>query len=283
MKPARFGYVAPESLADAVGVLGSDADAKVISGGQSLMPLLAMRLASPSVLVDLRRVPGLSGVEDLGDVVRLGARVTHREIERSALLAERVPILPFAAGFIAHAQIRSRGTLGGSVAHADPSGEWPAVLLALGAVMEVAGPGGVRSIAADDFFVGAFTSSMADDEILTHVSVPTTRRAWAFQEAARKAGDYGLALVAVTGSVSGGVLSDPRVSVGAAVGAVTRLPEVERVLSGASLSAELAAEAERVAAESVDTIADIHGSGEYRRRLVGSLVRRAVLDLKNGA
>lgn len=283
MKPARFGYVAPESLADAVGVLGSDADAKVISGGQSLMPLLAMRLASPSVLVDLRRVPGLSDVEDLGDVVRLGARVTHREIERSALLAERVPILPFAAGFIAHAQIRSRGTLGGSVAHADPSGEWPAVLLALGAVMEVAGPGGVRSIAADDFFVGAFTSSMADDEILTHVSVPTTRRAWAFQEAARKAGDYGLALVAVTGSVSGGVLSDPRVSVGAAVGAVTRLPEVERVLSGASLSAELAAEAERVAAESVDTIADIHGSGEYRRRLVGSLVRRAVLDLKNGA
>lgn len=282
VKSASFGYVAPDSVEDAVVLLGSHVDAKVISGGQSLMPLMAMRLAAPSLLVDLGRVPGLSEVEDRGDVVRLGARVTHREIERSALLADRVPILPFAAGFIAHPQIRSRGTVGGSVAHADPSGEWPAVMLALGASMEVVGPGGVRVIAADDFFVGAFMSSMADDEILTHVNVPTTRAAWSFQEAARKAGDYGLALVAVTGNVRGGVLVDPRVTVGAAVGSVARLRAVEEVLAGAPLSVGLAGEAGRVAAESVSTIADIHGSSGYRRSLVGSLVRCAVVDLMNG-
>ncbi|MEP9362792.1 xanthine dehydrogenase family protein subunit M [Nocardioides sp. CN2-186] len=283
MKAAKFKYVAPRSLEEALGHLGSDPDAKVLSGGQSLMPLLAMRLAAPSILVDLQHVPGLAEIEDLGDVIRVGARVTHRMIERSEMVAERVPILPEAAKHIAHPQIRSRGTFGGSTAHADPSGEWPTVLLALGATMHLVGPNGQRDVSADDYFVGPFMTSMNDSEILTHVTVPATRTAWSFQEAAVKAGDYGLAIVAATADVRSGRLADVRVSVGAAVGAVTRLATVEAALTDAELNEQKADEAARLAAESVRPIADIHGSSDYRRQLVSSLVRRAVIELKNGA
>lgn len=283
MKPPKFKYVAPRTLEEACEHLESDPDAKVLSGGQSLMPLLAMRLAAPSILVDLQYVPDLADIEDRGDHIRIGARVTHREVEQSNLIAERLPILSVAAQHIAHPQIRSRGTFGGATAHADPSGEWPTVLLGLGAVMHVVGPQGVRSIPADDFFRGPFTTSLDDTEILTHVSVPTTRTAWSFQERAVKAGDYGLALVAITATARDGALADPRVSIGGAVGSVTRLSSVERVLTEASLTAALADEAAAAAAQSLNPTSDIHGSGDYRRKLVASLVRRAALELTNGA
>lgn len=283
MKPPKFRYVAPRTLDDAVSHLTSDPDAKVLSGGQSLMPLLAMRLAAPSILVDLQHVPDLDNIEDQGTSLRIGARVTHREIEHSTLVAERLPILSSAVVHIAHPQIRSRGTFGGSTAHADPSGEWPTILLALAATMHAVGPRGRRAIGADDFFVGPFTSTLAEDEILTHVTVPTTRTAWSFQEAAVKKGDYGLALVAATGTHRDGVLLEPRVTVGAAVGSVRRLTEVERLLTGVSLTNDIADEAALKAATSIDPISDIHGSSDYRRKLVASLVRRAVIELKNGA
>ncbi|MDP3952600.1 xanthine dehydrogenase family protein subunit M [Microbacterium sp.] len=283
MKPPKFRYVAPRTLDDAVALLASDPDAKVLSGGQSLMPLLAMRLAAPSVLVDLQHVPGLGNIEDEGTSLLIGARVTHREIERSAVIAERLPILSSAVVHIAHPQIRSRGTLGGSTAHADPSGEWPTILLALGATMHAVSPRGRRTIEADEFFVGPFTSTLAEDEILTHVSVPATRTAWSFQEAAVKKGDYGLALVAATGIPRDGVLLDPRVAVGAAVGSVRRLAEVERLLAEVPMTDVTADEAAVAAAVSIDPISDIHGNSEYRRKLVASLVRRAVRELRNGA
>ena len=283
MKPAKFKYVAPTTLDDALRHLASDPDAKVLSGGQSLMPLLAMRLAAPSILVDLQHVSDLAGIEDAEGEVRIGARVTHRAVHESSIVAGRVPILRAAARQIAHPQVRSRGTFGGSTAHADPSGEFPTVLLALDATMHVSGPQASRALGADDYFTGPFTTSMRDTEILTHVSVPTTRTAWSFQEAAVKAGDYGLALVAVTGVVQDGALTAPRVSVGGAVSAVTRLTEVEQVLEGAALSSRLSERAADVAAETVTPISDIHGSSDYRRKLVGSLVRRAVAELRNGA
>lgn len=283
MKPPKFRYVAPRTLDDAVAHLASDPDAKVLSGGQSLMPLLAMRLAAPSILVDLQHVPGLDDIEDQGTSLLVGARVTHREIERSSTVSERLPILSSAVGHIAHPQIRSRGTFGGSTAHADPSGEWPTILLALGATMHAVSPRGRRTIEADAFFVGPFTSTLAEDEILTHVSVPTTRNAWSFQEAAVKKGDYGLALVAATATPRDGQLVDPRVTVGAAVGSVRRLAEVERLLAGVPLTEAVADEAASTAAASIDPISDIHGSSEYRRKLVASLVRRAVRELKSGA
>lgn len=282
MKPPKFKYIAPSTLDEALHYLGSEPDAKVLSGGQSLMPLLAMRLATPSLLVDLQHVPDLSRIQEEGDRIHIGARATHSAVERSVLVANRVPILHAAARHIAHPQIRSRGTFGGSTAHADPSGEWPAVLLSLGAAIHVCGPQGSRTIEADSFFTGPFLTSMKDTEILTHVSIPTTRSAWAFQEAARKAGDYGLALIAITGIMQDRALADPRVSVGAAVGSVTRLTAVEELLAGAALAPELAEQAEHVAMNAVTPISDIHGSTEFRRRLVGNLVRRAVMDLQNG-
>jgi len=283
VKPPKFRYVAPRTLDEAVDHLAADPDAKVLSGGQSLMPLLAMRLAAPSILVDLQHVPGLDGIEDQGSSVLIGAGVTHREIERSDVIAQRLPILSSAVVHIAHPQIRSRGTFGGSTAHADPSGEWPTVLLALGATMHAVGPRGRRTIEADDFFVGPFTSTLAEDEILTHVSVPTTRTAWSFQEAAVKRGDYGLALVAATGIPRDGQLAEARVTVGAAVGSVRRLTDVERLLSQGPVTDALAQEAAVTAAASIDPISDIHGNSEYRRKLVASLVRRAVRELTNGA
>lgn len=283
MKAAKFKYVAPRSLEEALGHLGSDPDAKVLSGGQSLMPLLAMRLAAPSVLVDLQHVPGLNAIEDIDNAVRIGARVTHRAVEHSELVARRVPILSLAARHIAHPQIRSRGTFGGSTAHADPSGEWPTVLLAVGATMHLQGAAGRRDVHADDFFVGPFTSSMEPAEILTQVSVPATWDRWSFQEAAVKAGDYGLALVAAVASVENDTITDARVSVGAAVGSVTRLREVEQLLIGAAPDLNTAERAARVATDTVKPISDIHGSSDYRRNLVGSLVKRAIVELKNGA
>lgn len=282
MKPPKFRYVAPSDLEGVVRVLAEDPDAKIISGGQSLMPLLAMRLAGPSVLVDLKNVPGLDRIHIGPDEVTIGARVTHHAVEHSDALREAVGILPAAARYIAHPQIRSRGTFGGSTAHADPSAEWPAVLLALGGTVEVVGSRGRRSIDIDDFFTGPFTSSMEPDEVLVAVTVPRTSRRWAFREAARKAGDYGLALVAVTAAVDGGRVIAARVSVGGAVGTSTRLPAVEQLLEGAPEGADTARRAEAAAAETVDPISDIHGSRAFRSKLVGSLVRRAVLDLTNG-
>ena len=283
MKAAKFQYVAPSTLDEAIHHLGSDPDAKILSGGQSLMPLLAMRLATPSILVDLQHIPGLQHIDDTGDSLRIGTRVTHRSVEHSDVIAQRIPILTAAARHIAHPQIRSRGTFGGSTAHADPSGEWPTVLLSLAATMHVTGPAGERHINADDFFVGPFTSSMKAEEILTSVSVPTNRPIWSFQEAAVKAGDYGLAIVALTAQNANGPLTAPRLTVGAAVGTVTRLTEVEQLLATNTLSEDLAHEAGRIASETVRPISDIHGSSNYRRTLVGSLVRRAVLELTNGA
>lgn len=282
MKPPKFKYVAPVDLDGVVQVLAAEPDAKIIAGGQSLMPLLAMRLAGPSVLVDLKDVPGLDRIQ-VGDAeVTIGAQVTHHAIEHSAALKDAVGILPAAARYIAHPQIRSRGTFGGSTAHADPSAEWPTVLLVLGATVNVVGSAGPRSIPIDDFFTGPFTSSMTPDEVLVSVTVPRTMRRWAFQEAARKAGDYGLAIVALTVEVADNRLGTPRLSVGGAVGTVTRLPAVEELLEGAPTGDETARLAEAAAADAVNPISDIHGSSAFRRKLVGTLVRRAVLDLTNG-
>lgn len=282
MKPPKFAYAAPSSLDEVVSLLTSEPDAKIIAGGQSLMPLLAMRLAGPSVLVDLRNVAGLDLIDIGESEVAIGAKVTHHAVEHSADLARVLPMLPRAAGHIAHPQIRSRGTFGGSTAHADPSAEWPTVLLALDAVIDVVGRAGPRSIQASEFFTGPFTSVMTPDEVLVSVRIPRTDRAWSFQEAARKAGDYGLAIVAATATLRDGAIHRARVSVGGAVGTVTRLAAVEQALEGMPIDDETAWHAESVAAAAVEPISDIHGSSTYRRRLVGTLVRLAVADLNEG-
>ena len=194
MKPPDFDYVAPTSIGDAVKALGSDTEAKVLAGGQSLIPLLAFRLASPSLLVDLARVEGLDHVSDEGDRLVIGAMTRQRRAERDPLVADRCPLLVESLRHVGHPQIRSRGTIGGSVAHADPAAELPGVVLALGGRVHVTGPGGDRTIEAEELFEGFLSTAIADDEILTAVEVPASgpRTGWSVVEITRRPGDYAL-------------------------------------------------------------------------------------------
>ena len=201
MKPAPFDYVVASSVDEAVGLLAADDDAKVIAGGQSLTPLLAMRLARPSVVVDVGRLP-LAGIAVDGEVLDLGALVRHRVLETDALVARDVPLLPMAARHIGHTAIRNRGTLGGSVAHADPAAELPAALVALDALVVVQGPSGIRTVRAAEFFEGYFTTALAPDELVVSVRVPRAKPsdACAFEEWAPRHGDFATAGIAIVGS-----------------------------------------------------------------------------------
>ncbi len=278
VKLPALRYAAPDTLADACALLEADEDAKIIAGGQSLMPLLAIRLAAPSVLVDLRRVPGLDHIEETGEYLRFGAMVTHQQIVTSPLVQRRLPFLVTAGRHIAHVQIRSRGTLGGAIAHGDAAGEWPLALLTLAGMVEVESVRGRRTIHADDLFAGPYMTALAADEILTDVWFPAQATGTAFQEAARRAGDYGLAVVGVNLGFDGDVCTAARVVVGAAVGVVQRAARAEDALVGRVVDAEAARAAGAEAASSVNIISDIHGSRAYRSRLVAHLVERAVRE-----
>jgi len=204
VKPAPFDYVVASSVDEAVGLLAADDDAKVIAGGQSLTPLLAMRLARPSVVVDVGRLPLAEIAVDDG-LLDLGALVRHRVLETDALIAREVPLLPMAARHIGHTAIRNRGTLGGSVAHADPAAELPAALVALDAIVVVQGPSGTRSVRAAELFEGFFTTTLAPDELVVSVRVPRAEPsdACAFEEWAPRHGDFATAGIAVVGSFAG--------------------------------------------------------------------------------
>lgn len=172
MFPANFDYVRAESLDHALGLLAGDADAKLIAGGHSLLPMLKLRLANPSTLIDIGRLAELRGVEASGGVLRIGSLTTHQELESSAVIAENAPILREAAKAIADPAVRNRGTVGGNIAHADPASDLPAVLVALGATMHLRGPAGTRTVAAADFFIGLLESAVLPGEILTHLELP---------------------------------------------------------------------------------------------------------------
>ncbi|MFE3170014.1 FAD binding domain-containing protein [Amycolatopsis sp. NPDC059090] len=276
MKVPPLRYAAPATVAEAAVALAADEDAKIIAGGQSLMPLLAIRLAAPSVLVDLGRVRGLGAIEEHGDFLRIGAMATHREVVESGLIRRRAPLFAEAGRYIAHPQIRSRGTLGGALAHGDNAGEWPLALLTLGGMVEAESVRGRRTIDADDLFVGPYLTGLAADEVLTDVWISAVASGWGFAEAARRAGDYGLALIGVRLDIEDGQCRDARVVVGAAAGTVQRVPAAEQVLTDVPADAQTARAAGAAAADSLTFIADIHGSAAYRRHLVAGLVERAV-------
>lgn len=274
MKSPVFAYAAPNSVAEACSLLADDEDAKLLAGGQSLVPLLALRLAAPTTLVDLRLVPALTGITYDQGVLRLGAMTTHRSIERSPLVQDVAPAIAEAAALIAHPQVRTRGTIGGAVAHADAAAEWPAVLLALGGHVEVTGTTGSRSISASDLFMGPFMTSLEPDEVITSVSLPIDGREIWVDEHQRRHGDYGLSILAMAYQLSDGFLTDVRLAVAGATGSVTRAPEAEAALEG------------RAPADSNDAItalaaelsytSDIHGSADYRRDITTTLFQRAL-------
>jgi CO/xanthine dehydrogenase FAD-binding subunit len=283
MKPARFDYYDPRSLDEALELLQKhQSDGKVLAGGQSLMPLLNMRLARPNVIVDINRIGGLSGVETRDGGIAIGPRVALRALEREKAIGERLPILREAARYIGHPQIRSRGTVCGSLAHADPAAELPALALALDAEFVAASSKGTRTIPSEVFFTSYFTTALEPHEILTETRFPAPPRgmSWSFLEVSRRHGDFalagvvaGLAVDAEKNSITGSRL----VCFGVGPTPV-RVKEAEEALIGQAPKEENFRAAAEVASRGLDPDNDVHATAEYRRSVAGTLVRRALLQ-----
>lgn len=280
MKPPPFDYVAPATVEEAVAALAEHGDdAKLLAGGQSLVPLLAFRLARPSVLVDLNRVSGLDGVGLDGDTLRVGAMTRQRELERLPGLRERCAMVSDAVELIGHTAIRNRGTVGGSLAHADPAAEWTALALALDAELDLTGPGGRRIVEADAFFITFFTTALEPGEVLTEVRLrlPNGRSGSCFVEFARRHGDFALAGVgALTTLDESGAVADARLVLIGVGDRAIRAHAAEAVLRGGRPSAELFAEAAEAVDSEIRPRGDIHASERYRRHLASVLTRRAL-------
>jgi len=285
MKLPPFEYACPTSLSDAVALLAArDGDAKLIAGGQSLVPMLAFRLAAPALLVDLRKLPELRKVDISASGVVLGAMVRWCDILADARLRVAHPLLVAAVAHVAHYQIRNRGTIGGSIAHADPAAEMPGIALACEAEIATVGSAGARVIKAADFFLGPLTTLLEPDEIITEIRFPAwpAPRRWGFQEFARRRGDFAMAAAAVWyDQDAGGKARNAHVGVIGVGDRPLRLPPVEAVLNGRMIDAAAIAQAEAAAAAAVDPQTDIHASADYRRALVGTMVERALLSARN--
>jgi aerobic carbon-monoxide dehydrogenase medium subunit len=281
VKPAAFEYHRVDRTEDALERLAElGEDAKVLAGGQSLVPMMNFRLVRPPALVDVTRIPDLRYVARDGDVLRIGALTRHREVEllRDPDLISGYELLPRAARWVGHYPIRTRGTFGGSIAHADPAAEWCMLALLLDATVVVTGPGGEREIPAADFFLGFFTTALEPGELLLEVRFPRPRPHAALQEFARRHGDFAIVAAAVAVDVDGDRMSDARVVVGGVDEVPLRVQAAERALDGAAPGGEAFAEAGRAAAGAVEPSSDVHGSAEYRKELTDVLVRRALAE-----
>lgn len=275
MKPAPFVYEDPRSIDEALHLLDEHgSDCKALAGGQSLMPLLNFRLAQPSVVVDLNRVAELSYLRRSGGVLRIGAMCRQATLEQSLLGSSTWPLLGEALGLVAHAQIRNRGTVGGSAAHADPAAELPVALTCLDARFHVRSSQGERIVDAADFFVTHLTTTIEPHELLTAIEIdpPPPTAGYAFCEYSRRHGDFALGGAAV--QLGDG---DVRVALLGAADVPVRPTEAEAMLRGVTIDASTAAEAASVAVREIEPTGDMHGSGRYRRQLIEAMVRRALL------
>lgn len=279
MKPASFAYEAPKVLGDALALLARyGEDAKVLAGGQSLVPLLNFRLARPPYLIDLNGVPGLASISERDGFISIGAMTRQRAIEASPVIVSRAPLLAAATRWIGHPPIRTRGTIGGSLAHNDPAGEYPAVLLALDAQVRIQSQRGERVLGIDAF-LGEWLSTMLEpDELVTGVEipVPSNPAAYGFAEIAKRHGDFALAGVAAQFTLDGSNIGDTRIVAFGGVARATRLTAAEDAIRGGAPSETLFGEASRAATAAIDPISDLHATGEYRRHLTGVLVVRAL-------
>lgn len=269
MIPAAFDYVRAGSAAEAISLIGQHGDeAKFLAGGHSLLPLMKLRLAAPSVLVDIGRVSDLSYIRDAGDHIAIGALTRHMDVETSAVLKEHAPLLAHAASHVGDPQVRHRGTIGGSIAHADSASDLPATTLALGATYVAQGPNGTREIAATDFYQGFLESALAPDEMLTEIRVPKMQGAgWSFQKFNRRAQDW--AIVGVAAWRRNG-------SSGVALVNMGSTPILATSVSSALAQGASVADAAQLAAEEADPQNDLNASPEYRVHLAKVLVRRAL-------
>jgi aerobic carbon-monoxide dehydrogenase medium subunit len=279
MKLPAFDYACPATLAEAVALLASRDEAKALAGGQSLVPMMAFRIASPSLLVDLRKLSELRKIiiDDSG--VRLGAMVRWRDIEDDGRLNAAHPLLKAAVSHVAHYQIRNRGTVGGSVAHADPAAEMPGIAVTCDAEIAVTGTGGSRVIRADDFFVAPLTTALAADEIITEIQLPAwpAQRRWGFREFSRRRGDFALAAAAVFYDLDGaGKAHNTHIGAIGVGDRPVRLTGAEAEVNGKVVDIAVSEQAGRAASASVDPQSDIHASSAYRKSLIGIMVERAL-------
>jgi carbon-monoxide dehydrogenase medium subunit len=280
MKMPPFDYACPTTLSEAVALLASrDGEAKALAGGQSLLPMLAFRLAQPALLVDLRKLADLRRIKISADGVSLGAMVRWRDILDDRRLAAAHPLLQAAVAEVAHYQIRNRGTVGGSIAHADPAAEMPGIAVTCEAEISVLGKSGARVIKAGEFFHGPLMTALAADEIIVDVRLPVwpARRRWGFREFARRRGDFALAAAAVFyDEDENGKARNAHVGAIGVSDRPLRLHAVEAVLNGRPIDEETIANADAAASAAVDPQDDIHASAAYRRALIGTMVERAL-------
>lgn len=280
MKPRSFEYHAPTDLDEALGILAADPDdSKVLAGGQSLVPMMNFRLASPAALVDINRVPGLTGIGTVGDRVVIGTRTRHIDVQNNALSGPLSSLLRTAAAYVGHLPIRTRGTFGGSIAHCDAASEWCLVASLLDAEMTaVSMARGERTMAAADFFQSIFTTALEPDEILLTVSLPALDETWrtGISEFARRAGDFGIVTTTAAIRVVDDVVREARVCIGGVSEVPFRSEAAEQTLVGQSPTGELLVAAAEAAAVEVDPPSDTHGDAAYRRDLVRALLPRAL-------
>jgi carbon-monoxide dehydrogenase medium subunit len=275
--PTAFDYAAPSSLNEALSLLSQNPEAKALAGGHSLLPVLKLRLSAPPMLVDLHKIEDLRGVSSHNGGVRIGAMTTYYEIMQNEDL-KRYQALIDATSVIGDTQVRNRGTIGGSIAHADPAADLPAVMLVLEATVNITGPNGERSVPIDDFFVAMLTTSLEEGEILTSIDLPALANGTgsAYAKFANPASGYAMVGVAARVTLQGGNATNVRVALTGAADHATRLTEVEQALEGKPLTAESIEAACQNAGESQDYLGDIHASAEYRAAMVKVYARRAL-------
>jgi carbon-monoxide dehydrogenase medium subunit len=282
MYPAKFEYLKPAGIAEAIALLGQHGDdAKLLAGGQSLVPMMKLRVARPKYLIDIHRIGDLNYIRENAGAIHIGAMTRHIQIEESALIRDKIPMLCEAASEIGDVQVRNRGTLGGGLAEADPSGDYGAVVLALNAQLKCLSPRGARVIPAAEFFTFAYTTTLASDEILTEVVFPALDKSSAgvYLKLERVAGDFAIASAAVQLSLDGnGDCAQIGIGVTGAHSVPTKGVAVEALLRGRKLTSALIGEAGRLIQEGAEPIEDMRGSAAYKKKALGAILRRAIAE-----
>jgi carbon-monoxide dehydrogenase medium subunit len=280
VKLPQFEYAAPATLEQAVALLALHPGAKALAGGQSLIPTMAFRLAAPPMLVDLQKIPGLNEISVEKNTTRLGARVRWRDIQDSKALKTAQPLLAAAIEHVAHYQIRNRGTVGGSLAHADPAAELPGIAVACDAEIHIRSKRGARSVNAGDFFLGALSTVLADDELIVELRLPAwpAGRRWGFREISPRRGDFAFAGVAAFYDPQDGKAANTHIAVIGACHRPHRIAQAEAALNGRVVDAGAIRDAVAAAEKAVDPPGDLHASAAYRRSLVGTLLERVLLE-----
>lgn len=286
MKPSPFEYVRATSVEDAVKALATHGDrAKLLAGGQSLIPMMNFRVVAPEVLIDIARIPALSEIGTGDGVVRIGAMARHNAVRTSADVTGHCPLLAEAYGHVAHNTIRNRGTIGGNLCHHDPASEVPLVMVLLGATLVLTGPSGNRSVPAEDFFVDTMETAIAEDEVLIRIDVPFQKadEGWGFHETSSRKSDYAIVCAAARLRVQDGNFVDVRVGFNGAGPTTKRMPQVEAALEGKPATDATIDAAVKLAAELADPTDDVHADAAYKRDLVASLGRRALKQARDRA